>query len=180
MKQIVLNVLKSKHVQTIDFSFTGSTGLNIKVAPNDFQTVTQAIEQEKIDVQQGNAPDGMAKYTAQDDGKSKANTMYIGNVTTSQKVLDSLLVHECVHAIYDLKKMTLPWLDNEIAAYIAQGLYIKSAGEDAGLSEMAYLGLEIANSFGSGDTFWMDNLRDSLLNSPTYHDYIRGTFVGDG
>jgi hypothetical protein len=180
MKQTVIDVLKNQHTQSIKFEFTGSTGLQIKIGQNDFLNIVQKISQGVINVEQGNAPDGMAKYTAQDDGNSKANTMYIGKNTTSERVLNSLIVHETVHAIFDIKKITIPWLDNEVAAYIAQGFYIKSAGEDAGLSQEAYLGLEIARSFNSGDDFWMENLRDSLLNNPTYHDYIRKDFVGDG
>lgn len=180
MKQKVIDVLKNQHSRTVDFSFAGSTGLQIKITPNDLLSVVTAIEQGVINVAEGNVPDGMAKYTAQDDGNSKANTMYIGRNTTSEKVLNSLIVHESIHAIFDLKKIVIPWLDNEVAAYIAQGFYIKSAGEDAGLSEEAFLGLEIARSFQSDDSFWMDNLKNSLLNNPTYHDYIRKDFVGDG
>lgn len=182
MKQTVLDVLRSHHTQSINFTFTGSSGLRFKITPNDFALVAQAIQQNEINVQEGGVSAGMAKYTAQDDGGSKANTMYVGKNTTSPTVLHSLLVHESVHAIFDLKKLSLPWLDNEVIAYIAQGFYIMSVGEDAGLSQEAYLGLEIAKSFQSigTDTFWLDELKNSLLNNPTYHSYIRGNFEGDG
>ncbi len=64
----------------------------------------------------------------------------------------------------------MPWLDQESIAYIAQGFYIMSAGEDGGLSQQAYLGLEVAKSYqnGGGDSFWSDAQRTSLLNDPTY------------
>ena len=182
MKQVVIDVLKNHHTQGINFTFTGTTGLKFNITPNDFALVAQAIQQNVIDVQEGGVTDGMAKYTAKNDGGSKANTMYVGRNTTSPTVLNSLLVHESVHAIFDLKSLTLPWLDNEVIAYIAQGFYLMSAGEDAGLSQEAYLGLEIAKSFQNigTDTFWLDELKNSLLNNPTYHSYIRGNFEGDG
>jgi hypothetical protein len=182
MKQTVIDALRNRHTQAINFSFAGSAGANIRIVPNDFLRVAEAIEQNVINVAEGGVADGMAKYTASDDGASRANTMYVGRNTTSASVLDSLLVHESVHAVFDLRKISIPWLDNETAAYIAQGFYIKSAGEDAGLSQEAFLGLEIAKTFAANgtDPFWLDELRNSLLNNPTYHDYIRGTFVGDG
>ncbi len=185
MKQQVIDILKSRHTQGIEFGFTGSTGGNVRIAANDFLLVANSIEQGGISVADGSAvgvPAGMAKYTAQDDGNSKANTMYVGANTSSEKVLQSLIVHEAVHAVFDLKKVRIPWLDNEVAAYIAQGFYINSVGEDAGLSQEAFLGLEIAKSINSigEDPFFIDELKNSLLSNPTYHAYIRGTFQGDG
>lgn len=182
MKQTVIDALKNNHTQRINFSLTGTTGLKFNITPNDFTLVAQAIEDGTIAVQSGGVTDGMAKYTAKNDGAAQANTMYVGKNTTSQNILNSLLVHESVHAIFDLKKLSLPWLDNEVIAYIAQGFYVKSAGEDAGLSQEAFLGLEIAKSFQTigTDPFFLDELKNSLLNNPTYHGYIRGTFTGDG
>ena len=182
MKQTVIDVLKNSHTQKIRFTYIGTTGWVFRIVPNDFMTIALAIQNNNIDVQQGGAAAGKARYSIKNDGNSKANTFYLGRNNTSPTVYDSLLVHESVHAIFDLKGITMPWLDNEVIAYIAQGFYIMSAGEDAGLSQEALLGLEIAKIFKDikNDPFLLDELKTSLLSDPTYHNYIRGTFVGDG
>lgn len=182
MEQLVIEVLKNSHTQKIRFTYVGTTGWVFRVLPNDFLTVALAIQNDKIDVQKGGAPVGMAKYSIRNDGGSRANTFYLGRNNTSQTVYDSLLVHESVHAIFDLKGITMPWLDCEVIAYIAQGFYIMSAGEDAGLSQEALLGLEIAKSIKTikTDPFLLDELKNSLRNNPTYRNYIRGNFLGDG
>jgi hypothetical protein len=182
MKQVVLDVLKNNHTQKIKFTYTGETGARYRIFPNDFKTVALNIEYGNIDVQQGGAPAGKARYSIKKHGNSQANTFYIGKNNGSPNVFQSLLVHESVHAIYDLKGITMPWLDNEAIAYVAQGFYILSAGEDGGLSEQAFLGLEVAKQYqnGGGDSFWEDALRQSLQNDPLYSQYINGNFVGDG
>lgn len=182
MRQTVIDTLRDNHTRTIGFTLTGTTGMRIRVSPRDFLTVATAIENGTINVVEGGAPKGKAKYTLTNDGNDVANTLYVGEKDASDNVFKSLLVHESVHAIFDLKRATMPWLDNEVVAYISQGFYVKSAGEDGGLSEQAMLGLEIARAFNEieEDPFWLENLRGSLLSSPTYHGYIRGEFRGDG
>ena len=182
MKQMVIDTLKNSHTQKINFTYVGKTGFVFRVLPGDFRTVALAIENDKIAVQEGGAPAGMARYSTRNDGNSKANTFYLGKNTSAPKVFESLLVHESVHAIFDLKGISMPWLDQEAMAYIAQGFYIMSAGEDGGLSQQAYLGLEVAKSYqnGGGDSFWPDALRASLLSDPSYSQYINKTFEGDG
>lgn len=182
MKQVVIDTLRNNHTQTIKFTYTSATGAKFRIFLNDFITVALNIQYGNIDVKQGGVPDGTAKYSIKKHGNSEANTFYIGRNTASPNVFRSLLIHESVHAAYDLKGITMPWLDNEAIAYIAQGFYILSAGEDGGLSQQAFLGLEIARGFqnGGADSFWVDALRASLLNDPLYSRYINKDFVGDG
>jgi hypothetical protein len=181
-KQLIIDTLRNNHTQRIHFKYVGTTGFVFRVVGGDFTTVALNIREGNIDVQQGGAPVGEAKYSIRLDGASRANTFYLGGNNAAPNVYKSLLVHESVHAVFDLKGIVMPWLDCETIAYIAQGFYILSAGKDGGLSEQAYLGLEIATQMqnGGGDSFWSDALRASLLSDPTYRQYIRGTFVGDG
>lgn len=76
----------------------------------------------------------------------------------------------------------MPWLDNEVIAYIAQGFYLLSAGADSKIAEQVLLGLRIAEDFQNGttDSGWIGLLEDSLTNDPHYKPYINGTFIGDG
>ncbi len=178
MKDKVLAVLNEPSVQTINFALPKTFPMN----GIDFKLVIKAIENGTIRVEEGGVPAGMAKYTAQDDGDSKANTMYLGQNNTSEIVFKSLMVHEAVHAIYDLKRMTIPWLDNEVIAYVSQGFYLNKHGYSGGLSQEAKLGQEIATNINeqAKDPFWLDALIDYLRNDDVYKLYICKTFVGDG
>lgn len=180
-KQLMIETLKNSHTQKIRFTYTGTVGV-YRVLPGDFRTVALNIEQGNIGVEQGGAPAGKARYSMRQDGASKANTFYLGANNAAPNVYRSLLVHESVHAAYDLKGIIMPWLDAEAIAYIAQGFYILSAGEDGGLDELAFLGLEVAKDMqnGGGDSFWTGALKAALLNDPLYKQYINGTFRGDG
>lgn len=182
MKDELLGVLKSPQTQRIGFTFSGSGGAQYRVRPADFALVVAAVESGAIAVTQGGAPPGTARYSLRQDGTDKANTFYIGQNNTSEKIFHSLFVHESVHAAYDLQKITMPWLDNEAIAYVAQGFYLLAVGQETGLSEQAYLGLEVAKEIqnGGGDSFWGDSLRAALQSDPLYKDYINKRFVGDG
>lgn len=180
-KQLMIDTLRNSHTQKINFKYVGTVGV-YRVVSGDFRTVALNIEQGNIDVQQGGVGAGKARYSVRQDGASAANTFYLGANNAAPNVYNSLLVHESVHAAFDLKGIVMPWLDNEAIAYIAQGFYILSAGEDGGLAEQAFLGLEVAKSMqdGGGDSFWLDALRAALLSDPLYKQYINGTFRGDG
>ncbi len=182
MKQTVINVLRNSHTQRVNFTYTAADGgARWKIYPNDFATVALNIEQGNLDVQEGGVPAGTAKYTIRDDGNSKADTFYIGRNNTTQNIFHSLLVHESVHAIYDVKGIVMPWLDNEAIAYIAQGFYLLSAGRDGGLSEQAMYGYQVAKNYQTDlEADWVTALRNSLLNDPLYKKYIKKNFVGDG
>lgn len=181
MKQTVINVLRNSHTQRVNFTYTAVGGAKWKIYPNDFITVALNIEQGNLDVQEGGVEAGTAKYTIRDDGNSKADTFYIGRNNTTQNIFHSLLVHESVHAVYDLKGIIMPWLDNEAIAYIAQGFYILSAGKDDGLSEQAFYGYKVAQKYQTDEeSAWVFALRNSLLTDPLYKKYIKKNFVGDG
>lgn len=181
MKQTVINVLRNSHTQRVNFIYTAAGGAKWKIHANDFITVALNIEQGNMDVQEGGVPAGTAKYTIRDDGNSKADTFYIGRNNSTQNIFHSLLVHESVHAIYDVKGIVMPWLDNEAIAYIAQGFYLLSAGKDDGLSEQAMYGYKVAQKYQTAEEAdWVYALRNSLLNDPLYKKYIKKNFVGDG
>lgn len=181
MKQTVINVLRNSHTQRVNFTYTAVGGAKWKIYPNDFATVALNIEQDNLDVQEGGVPAGTAKYTIRDDGNSKADTFYIGRNNTTQNIFHSLLVHESVHAIYDMKGIIMPWLDNEAIAYIAQGFYLLSAGRDGGLSEQAMYGYQVAKNYQTDlEADWVNALRNSLINDPLYKKYIKKNFIGDG
>lgn len=186
LRQHLMTVLRSGDAQRIHFSFTGSTGRNISVDGSSFSRVAQAVEGNTIHVVAGGVASGWAKYSARAEGDSQANTFYIGANQYSSRDFDGLLIHESVHASFDSTHTTIPWLDNETAAYIAQGYYLRNTGYRRARMDhlgMPYYGTMIVDSIVRGegiDQFWLEAMHGSLVSNPTYHSYIRGTFTGDG
>jgi hypothetical protein len=180
IKDQMLRVLRSPDTQRIRFSFTGTTGAKISVDGSSFRRVAAAIDNDTIHPNEGGVARGWARYDA------RTNNFNIGPGEHWSRAFDALLVHESVHAAFDLNHSTLPWIDNETAAYIAQGYYLRNSGfGNARLDHLGqpYLGRMIVDSIVRGEGaegFWLDQLHDLLLSSPQYHSYIRGTFTGDG
>ena len=182
----IFGILTNANTLRINFSFRGINGNNIFVLGADFLMVAQSMVANKIAIVEGTADPGEAIYTARDDANMNANTMYIGQNNYSSQSFEALVVHETVHAIYDLKRTVIPWIDNETAAYIAQGFYANNAGipdNHVSAQEFIYLGKMISNNIIARqpiDNFWLDEMRDKLRNDPVYVPYIYQTFVGDG
>lgn len=180
LQRQMLQVLTDRQTSRIRFSFSGSTGLTIEVSPASFQRVADAIREETISVSEGGVPAGTAQYDA------RGNIFRVARGQEWSRAYNALLVHEAVHASFDLTRSRLPWLDNETAAYVAQGYYLRNSGfPRARLDELGqpYLGLLLVDSIvrtGSPDSTLIQEMHGTLLSSPQYHSYIRGEFRGDG
>ena len=176
LKTKLIHVLQSRATQTIQFNFQSSAGGQVVVTPYSFQLVLEAVRSDKLTVESGGIADGWAKYD------SANNKFSIGQ--GHGKSFEALLVHESVHAAFDLRKTQLPWVDNEAAAYIAQGYYLQNKGfgyEKLMPNGEVYFGSMLAEQVISGNTMdFIQDLRNSLLANPAYHDFIRGTFTGNG
>ncbi|QQS40916.1 MAG: hypothetical protein IPM63_16345 [Acidobacteriota bacterium] len=176
----LLSVLKGREARRISFSLTASNGITISVDTSSFQRVSDAIENNSVSIVEGGVAAGWAQY---DSGN---NTFSVGPGQHWSRAFNALLVHEAVHASFDLSRSSLPWLDNETAAYIAQGYYLRNSGfsrNRLNTTGQPYLGLMIVDSIisgGSPDQFWISQLHGSLLSSRQYHSYIRTDFTGDG
>jgi len=185
VKDQMLEVLRSNETRRIHFSFQGTTGATVSVGPSDFRLVADALASDHIAVVEGRFDSDIAMYSAFASGDSAANTFYLGRNPRYSRSFNALIVHESVHAAYDLRRVTIPWVDNEAAAYVAQGYYLRNSGYsrdrlDFG-SEPSIGYLMVDEIISGGDTsFFLDALRDSLRSNPQYHSYIRGTFTGDG
>lgn len=181
----VFNILTNGNTLKINFWFKGVNGNQVFVLAPDFIMAAYSIKSNAITIVEGYADPGKAIYTAKNDGALRANTMYIG-ATNFLRSFEALVVHETVHAIHDLRRAVIPWMDSEVAAYIAQGFYANNAGvPDNGVNQKEYilLGKLIADDFalrGQIDDVLLDELRDKLRNDPDYAGYINKTFVGDG
>jgi hypothetical protein len=66
----------------------------------------------------------------------------------------SIIVHECTHAALDLRKVALSQLNNEIAAYLAEAMFVVASldGHFKGGKSLAEIeALAVANYGGKGD-----------------------------
>jgi hypothetical protein len=187
VKRQMIEILNSDETRRIRFSFRGSSGATISVDQTSFTRVAEALGNGTINVVEGHFNDDKAMYSARAERGQAANTFYLGRHPRWSRLFNALIVHESVHASFDLTRSTLPWLDNEAAAYIAQAYYARNSGLGQGRFElgshpsMAYYVVEELRAGADGDVdFFLGELRNSLDASPQYHDYIRGTFTGDG
>ncbi|MEZ5306432.1 MAG: hypothetical protein R2684_04725 [Pyrinomonadaceae bacterium] len=185
LKERMVRILQSSETQRIRLNMTFPAGTAIEINGESFTRVATALNANRIHVQEGGVPDGVAKYSARVEGASAANTFYIGANSFGSRDFAGLIVHEAVHAFFDLTSGLLPWLDNEAAAYVAQGMYLRHSGfpmSRFNTTSLAYFGREIAGCVARGEdySFWMDALRDGLRSDPLYSTYINGHFTGDG
>ena len=187
LKDTFVNVLKNAYTGRIDFNYVATTGTVFSLRGAHFTQIANRISNGTLDVQtDATLPAGVAKYTALSGGDATANTFYVCSAPPLGRLFEGLIVHEAVHAVFDMYQTTVEWIDNEAIAYIAQGFYLKLVGFDENnLSSVSqpYFGLQLANSIsahGVLDDFWLQALRESLSSDPLYHDYIRTTFRGDG
>jgi len=70
---------------------------------------------------------GLAVYNPQNDAGSSANKIIIPRINLTTWKSRSVLLHECVHAIQDVKGLTLDRVRPEAAAYLAQNIYHRLA-----------------------------------------------------
>lgn len=187
VKEQMLGILRNSETRRIDFSFSGTGGSRITVDQTTFRRVADALEHDRIAIVENRFSTDIAMYSARADSGSgtAANTFYLGRNPRWSRTFNALIVHESVHASFDLTRTTIPWVDNEAAAYIAQGYYLRNSGyaryrlELGSETSVGYL--MVNEIIAGGDaTYFLNALRNSLRANPQYHSYIGGTFTGDG
>jgi hypothetical protein len=186
VKEQMLQILQSNETRRIHFSFRGTSGSQVSIDESDFRRVADALARERISIVENRFATDIAMYSARADASADtaANTFYLGRNPRWSRTFNALIVHESVHAAFDLAGTTIPWIDNEAAAYIAQGYYLRNSGfpryrlQFASEASIGYLMVNEIISGGDADYF-LRTLRDSLNSNPQYHSYIRGTFTGD-
>ena len=188
VKEQMIATLRNSETRRIEFTFASTTGQDISIDRTTFERVAAALQRDEITVSEGRFSDDTAMYSARTDLRrhSAANTFYLGNNPRFSRSFDALIVHESVHASFDLTRSSLQWVDNETAAYIAQGFYLRNSGYQRSRLELGalaaigydYIG-DIRDNEGDG-TFFLNALREQLRVRPMYHDYIAGRFDGNG
>jgi len=128
----VLQVLNGPTVARIRFRFT-ITGSHVTIAPQTFHRVARAIQSGEVIVRPPTdlAAGVAAQYndvarTRQDGTQVRANTLEINSVTG--RLDEALLVHESLHAAYDLLRTGLDANSEEASAYVCTALYCRMTG----------------------------------------------------
>jgi hypothetical protein len=185
VKDQMISILRSGETQRISFSFTGTTGATISVNGRTLSQVADALANESTSIVENAFTTDIAMYSSRADNGRAANTFYLGRNPRWSRNFNGLIVHESLHAYFDLRRTTIPWIDNEAAAYIAQGYYLRNSGysrDRLQFGSQTSIGYALVNEIflGNDTQFFLDALRNSLNADPLYHSYISGTFTGDG
>jgi hypothetical protein len=188
VKQQILEILRSNETHRIRFSFQG-TGGRVTVDHTSFNRVATAIASDQIQIVEGRFTRDIAVYSSWADPAEgfAANTLYLGRNPRSSRLFNALIVHECVHAAFDLARASLPWVDNEAAGYIAQAYYARNSG----LPRMAYnygdhafIAYSIVTNMRADSQsdvdYFLTALRDSLNADPMYHRNMGTQYTGNG
>lgn len=171
LKEHILQVLKSNETRRINFSFTGDDGRTIQIDYTAFQKVITAIEGGKITF--GDA----ATLPAGSDGgyTGNDNNFTIRPTMTWSRLFNALIVHESVHAYFDIATGRLLGIDSEAAGYIAQGYYLRNSGFTRELTDgLVSVGRRCIDSRAVGhvNVGALAELRSNIENDSRYASII--------
>lgn len=166
----VVKVLVSGETQKMKpFSFGG-----VGFTPQVFFVLANMIKDDKIHIEFDSKQSGRAEY---DYG---TNTLYLGFTTASSLSKKALIIHECVHAVYDAVSQKMSVADSESIAYIAQCQFARAnnpnpdqrlQSSDAAKDKVFELAWNMAGKILAGEkpTFAeKGELRDAVSQHPFY------------
>lgn len=115
----VASIFEDSKNSNINFSIIG-----ISIRPSHFVEVGKAIREGRITLEiDSKLAQGDAVYFFKD------NKMVLKSYDFNDLLLCALIIHEGVHAINDIKKRSkIATIDDEVAAFVAQALYIRGHG----------------------------------------------------
>lgn len=186
VKEQMIGILRSEETARIRFNYSSSTA-SAEINGGSFRRIARGLETGHFHVVPGRHEDNMVTYSAWADSSidAEGNTFYLGNNDRSSRDFNALVVHEAVHAFFDLTRVEIPWADNETIAYVAQGYYLRNSGYPSSRMEAGEhyrVGYLIADTLAQGvdASSMMADLRSNILRDARYRHYIRATFHGDG
>jgi hypothetical protein len=188
IQQQVIRILRGPVAARIRFAFpdgmSGAAGRVLTVTPTDFHVVSRAIEAGTIHVVTAvDLPAGWdAQYnrrarTRRDGTRIPARTIELSRMTG--RYAEGSIVHECLHAYYDLTGAALSTLNNEASAFVTSSLYYRMTElPPIRTNDIDQLGANVADGllaqYGTGDAHptvpepaWGD-LLDAIRSAPSY------------
>ena len=165
----IINVLESSHCNGINFRLGA-----ISVRGQGYQTIARCVRNRQIQVVESSLPATKAAYNR------RFNVFIVGSSPNA-----SLVAHEATHALNDWHQRTVTSVEDEMAAYVAQCLFlfsqnaeirravdepvvqsrtqraVQACGRDASACENAVFGqaLIVAAAYARGDTPTAEQLR---------------------
>lgn len=116
VETMVTNILTGSEIQKINsFTFYGK-----HFSAGTFANIKSLLESGFIKAVYDEKKIGMAEYDY------ASNTLYLGFKATAELTKKALVVHEAVHAVYDMVKMKMSVADSEAIAYIVQCQYARA------------------------------------------------------
>ena len=121
LRDEVIQVLKGPEVSSIKFTFRSILGTPVEVNYTTFHRVIEAIGDGRIRVDP-NVPEGLGgQYVWQPENGGLLHARPAGN----DMPIKAIYIHEAVHASIDLTRSTISEVDNEVAGFLAQILYLQ-------------------------------------------------------
>jgi hypothetical protein len=188
VKEQMIGILRSQETARVNFNYSSSHA-SARITGGIFRRIARGLETGHFHVVPNRHSDNMVTYSAWADSSvsppTAANTFYLGRNDRASRDFNALVVHEAVHAYFDLDSIEIPWADNETIAYIAQGYYLRNSGYPMSRLELGQpyrVGYMIAETLANDvdASSMMADLRSNLLSDTRYSHYITATFQGDG
>lgn len=179
VEQTVANILGSSEIQKVKtFTFFGKT-----FTSGTFLNIKNLLESGYIKAAFDEKKSGMAEYDY------ATNTLYLGFKTTTELTKKALVVHEAVHAVYDMVKMKMSVADSESIAYIVQCQYARANNPDPSQRLMSSdpakdkvfeVGWRIAGKLlGQDSTGLTDQDYKDMRDAVSKHPFYAGKSAGD-
>jgi hypothetical protein len=167
----VIRILTCQAVRRISFSFQTVTASTITVNATTFQRVADKIRSGTVHV-----TDDLSQLLSQEDTAeySPRRNLLIVRPTHNFRANEAVVVHESVHASLDLTRSTIPRVDNEIAAFIAEAFFLRRTGYPYSRysGDWAESAMPVVNSVlrtGTASSAHIRRLRTAILNDPVYN-----------
>lgn len=185
LKEEVISILKSSPVDGIDFSFPAmGGGRRIEVSKRTFNRVAFEIHSGRIQVttKPSIIPSGAGGCYRGNNNNKFSNTISLPS-DLSTPYSKFAVIHEAVHASFDLTHSQVLHIDNESAAYLASAYYaertffIPNGGLVTGSAAVAVILNNNNGYFSEND---IQPLRNALMRDPLYCANVWHFHIGDG
>jgi hypothetical protein len=177
VETMVANVITGSEAQKIkSFAFAGKG-----FSPGVFGPLKALMESGAIKAVLDTSKTGMAEY---DYGN---NTLYMGFTEASSLTRKALIIHEMVHACYDMVKTKMSVADSESIAYIVQCQYarannpdpnVRLTGNTTAKDKVFEIGWNIAGKLLAGEKPSLDEY-NSMRDAVSQHPYYMGKSAAD-
>jgi hypothetical protein len=188
LKEEVISILRGSLPRSINFNFPAfkSPGKRIEVSGYTFIRVADAVESGELGVTQDQTllPHDAGGCYIGINGTPFSNTLVLPeNLSTPYAKI--AVIHEAVHASFDLTFSMTTRFDNEVAAYVAGAWYSLLISFPLVNSPVFVTAQYSANICRNCRRYLINSdvspLRESLSKDPLYSGYIKGLIDrGDG